>query len=82
MATETPRRDERDNLDPDDQRLFATEQDSWAENPNDPDPANHNPARDGRDPREEAETLANSIIGQKPTTDGTKESDSGLRERK
>lgn len=83
MNIETPRRDELDNLEPGDQRLFTDGRDAWANNPNDPDPANHNPARDDeRDLSEEAATLANDLIGQKPTPDGTKVSDSGLRERK
>ena len=82
MNTEKPRRDELDNLAPGDQRLFTDGQDAWAEDPNKPPPANHNPARDERSMSEEAQTLANDLIGQKPTTDGTKEGDSGLRERK
>ena len=82
MATETPRRDEQDNLEPDDQRLFVDGRDAWANNPNDPDAANSNPARDERDPQEEADTLAESIIGQNSTTDGTKESDGGMRNRR
>ncbi len=83
MEKTTPRRDDQGDLEPGDQRLFATEGDSWAKNPNRPDPANHNPARDEeRSLSEEAQTLTNDLIGQKPTTDGTKEGDTGLKERK
>lgn len=83
MDSKAMRRDGQDNLEPGDQRLFNDGRDAWATNPNDPDPANHNTARDDeRDPSEEAETLASNLIGQKPTPDGTKESDSGPRRRK
>jgi hypothetical protein len=81
MATETPRRDEQDNMEPDDQRFFVAGRDAWATDPNDPDAANSNPARDERDPEEEADTLARNIIGQSATPDGTKEGDSVRRKR-
>lgn len=81
MGQDTPRRGDQGDLAPNDQRLFNDGYDTQAEPTERQDPANTNEARDERDLGEEAETLANDLIGQKPTTDGTKTSDAGKNRR-
>jgi hypothetical protein len=65
------RREGQGDMAPEDQRWFAGD-----EAPRDsayhPDPPNRNPARDqARSLEEESQILANDIVGQKPTTEGT-----------
>ena len=77
MGHDTPRDSDQGDLAPNDQRLFNEGDDTSAASKQQQDPANVNDARDERDLSEEAETLANSIIGQSVTPDGTKTSDAG-----
>jgi len=78
MGQDTPRRSDQGDLAQNDQRLFNEGRDTLAEPSERQDPANTNSARDEeRDLGEEAETLANNIIGQSATPDGTKTSDAG-----
>ena len=81
MGHDTPRSDDQGDLAPNDQRLFNEGDDTFAASKKQQDPANTNEARDERDLGEEAETLANNIIGQSATPDGTKTSDAGQDKR-
>ena len=77
MGHDTPRSDDQGDLDPNDQRLFNEGRNTLTEPTERQDPANANDARDERDLGEEAETLANNIIGQSATPDGTKRATPG-----
>ena len=81
MGHDTPRSDDQGDLAPNDQRLFNEGRKTPTAPTERQDPANANDARDERDLGEEAETLANNIIGQSATPDGTKESDAGKDKR-
>src|SRR4051812_16226404 len=68
---ERMRREGQGDMAPGDQRWFAGDK-APQDAPYHPDPANHNPARDqARSLEEESQILANDIVGQKATTEGT-----------
>lgn len=77
MGQGRPRHSDQGDLDPSDQRLVNEGRETMDEPTERQTPANTNEARDERDLGEEAETLANNIIGQSVTPDGTKTSDAG-----